>query len=201
MLLQFSTVKILSSIADKPTVGKKVKITIGFVLLFSLSLGIKTSLKSYESCQIRKLTQSIKNKEICASAENIMECSHEQFLHTARFYPEPLLGQEFLINVVKSEIEKTPEKARFLKDQYYIFTADLYIRSLTKRQKSVISYIPLLGQYNLDIQLASAFRQGMSDYSNEREVNRTIASETILQEVSNFNASLDALTKIVEQFH
>jgi hypothetical protein len=179
--------------------NKQTKTLVALLSFFAFILGSKAALTAFENHQISKLSTSIQNKQICESAENIMECSHSNFLRVARLFSDPLSGQEFLARIVKAEIEKSPEKGRFLRDQYFIFTANLYIRSL--KQKSMMSFIPFISQHNIDIQVAKAFLQGMSDYSNRREVDRTIASETILQEVSNFNGSLEELTKTVELFH
>jgi hypothetical protein len=164
--------------------------------VFFLLLGLKSALREYESHQVSKLTTSIKNKQTCANAVNLMECSYQQFLLVANRFTDPLIGQEFLSEVVKLEIEKSPENSRRLKDLYFIYAADLYIRTLKSPRNVIIGYVPLIRNHNIDVRIAKSFQRGMIEYSNRREVDRTIASETILQEVSNFNTSLRELTNL-----
>ena len=176
----------------------KTFIIMSFVL--TLTVGYKSIYGVYEKKKISELALAIKDKKTCNNVENIVECSHHEFIITANRFADPLVGQSFLAEIAKAEIEQTPEKGRFIKDQYYIFAADLYIRSLTKRQNSIIYYLPFIKEHNIDVNVAKTFLKKMDEYSNRREVDRAIASETILQEVSNFNASFELLKQKIESF-
>jgi len=180
--------------------SSKVKTLVISIFIFSLFVGLRTLLGLYETQKVSELTHSIKSKQVCEDVENKLECSHHQYVLVANYFTDPLAGQEFLAEIVKQEIENKPDNARFLKDQYYIFAAELYIRSLKKRQNSLSSYLPFVKDHNIDVRVAKAFQKSMTEYSNRREVDRTIASETILQEVSNFNSSLDELTQKIDSF-
>jgi hypothetical protein len=155
-------------------------------------------MSAVESNKIAELTAAIKEKKICDQSKNIVECSHAQFKVVAKNFADPTVGQAMFAEIVKNEIEKNPEQGRFLRDQYYIYTADLYVQSLKK--KSFLSRFPIIGRHNISVQVAAAFLKSMNDYSNRREVDRAIASETILQEVTNFNYSLTELNRIISKF-
>lgn len=175
-----------------------------FIVTFGLFIGLigfKTGISAVESSRVSELAEKIKTGKLCESAPNRMECAHDEFLRTASFTASPMIGQELLTEVFKVEMGKSPEKGRFIKDQYYIQVSELYTRSLQKRKASLLGFVPQLLGTSLEVRAAVSFYKGMSDYSNERELNRTIASETILQETSNFNASMDQLASLIREFH
>ena len=168
------------------------------ISILALTIGFKSVMTAVDHYKIQKLTAAIYDHQVCNGEPNIIQCSHDHFLTTIYHSFNPLMGQEFLANILKKELETSPERGRFLRDQYFIFTADFYINSL--RQKSMIGFLPFIHRHNIDVHVASAFLKTMTEHSNRREVERTIASESILQEVSNFNSAEQELTRVLGTF-